>query len=81
MGAGGCHSKCAIYNRSAGCPHSRTAIYVLDPLQATLTTAPQLLSHTRDRSWVQAAGVALMLRATLPWLGKPYEAVIGDTSR
>ena len=35
--------------------------------------------HTHSR--VQAAGVALMLRATLPWLGKPYEAVIGDTSR
>ena len=30
-----------------------------------------------DSAWVQAAGVALMLRATLPWLGKPYEAVIG----
>lgn len=30
-----------------------------------------------DSTWLNGRGVGLMLRATLPWLRRPYEAVIG----
>ena len=39
--------------------------------------ATPYIGRACDATWVQAAGLGLMLRATLPWLRKPYEAVIG----